>query len=435
MTHLPANVAIRQAAGEADLEGMCRLFASVFEPRSGELARVMFEHYPGPDRPVVFIAADTGAAPLPGDSGRAATRVVAAVMLVARPWALEDVVFRVAHVEVVATDPAYRGRGLLRAIFGLVDQAVRDGGYPLSAVMGIPSFYDRFGYRFAVRSGISLSMAAGEVAQAVTEDPFFERDRTLTVRSAAASDAPALVDRWHEQDVGLQLRGAYGLDLWEHYLREMASVDMARGQWYVVEEGTGRSRTVVAAFGYHLPGGQPMFVTLRSRDHTAAVTALRWAAQETLRLGKPRFLLGLRPGSGDYAAALGLGARLERPYGWQVKIAEPGRFLGAIGPALEKRLAASPFRGLTADLVIDFFRSRVALRWEKGRLADVVETVGITNLDELRPRMPEDTFVRLALGYRSLEELRGEQIEVGIPRQFRALLEVLFPKLEAWVDL
>lgn len=54
---------------------------------------------------------------------------------------------------------------------------------------------------------------------------------------------------------------------------------------------------------------------------------------------------------------------------------------------------------------------------------------------EMRPRLPEDAFVKLALGHRTLEELRAERIEVGIPRQHRALLEVLFPKLEGWVDL
>lgn len=297
-------------------------------------------------------------------------------MLLPKLWAIEGVALRVAEAEFVATDPAYRNRELQRRLFALFEQDAKAEGYTLSAVMGITSFYDRFGSSFALPAGYSLTMTAAEVARAVEDDPFRDKERRLSVRPATAADTPAVLALWRERDEGLQFREVKDLDHCRHYLGDLAGIDIIRGKWYLVEETPAPAGRVAAGFGFH-PAGRhaPDDDPPLSRPH-GHPGGHPLAAEETLHQQGQRLWLALRPGSSEHASAAGLGARPERPFGWQMRIIDRAGFLTALRPALERRLAASAFRGLEADLTLDLYCSQLVLRWRGGRLAEVTENPG-----------------------------------------------------------
>lgn len=55
-------------------------------------------------------------------------------------------VLRVGGIGVVATDPAYRGKGLMARTIEATHEAMRAGGYDLAMLFGIRDFYHRYGY-------------------------------------------------------------------------------------------------------------------------------------------------------------------------------------------------------------------------------------------------------------------------------------------------
>ena len=54
------------------------------------------------------------------------------------------------QVELVATDRAYEGRGLVRALMSWAHERSAARGHDLQVMIGIPYFYRRFGYEYAI---------------------------------------------------------------------------------------------------------------------------------------------------------------------------------------------------------------------------------------------------------------------------------------------
>jgi len=139
-----------------------------------------------------------------------------------------------------------------------------------------------------------------------------------------------------------------------------------------------------------------------------------------------------------------------RPYALYARIPDLAAFLHTIGPALERRLAASPLAGFTGMLTLSNYREGVRLAFAEGRLAeaqawplalDVVgQEFGQPSSDPRRPMamFPGLTWLQLVLGYRSLDQLQAAfpdcMVRGGEPR---ALLNALFPRTpsEIWALL
>jgi len=86
------------------------------------------------------------------------------------------------QVELVATDPAYEGRGLVRALMAWAHERSAERGHLLGVMIGIPYFYRLFGYEYAIDI---------PPAPSLTRAP--DAPRTGTLRPATAADLPAIV--------------------------------------------------------------------------------------------------------------------------------------------------------------------------------------------------------------------------------------------------
>jgi hypothetical protein len=131
----------------------------------------------------------------------------------------------------------------------------------------------------------------------------------------------------------------------------------------------------------------------------------------------------------------------DRPYAYYLRVPDLPGFLRRVRPVLERRLAASPLAGHTADLRLSFYRDGVRLLIDAGRLKSVEawpvprDTVGLDfalpSADPRRPSamLPGLTFLQLLFGHRSLEELEAAFPDCTVRgSENRALLNALFPK-------
>ncbi|MFO7171072.1 MAG: GNAT family N-acetyltransferase [Chloroflexota bacterium] len=351
----------------------------------------------------------------------ASRRVVASLCLL--PWRLhyQGVELRAGEMGVVGTLEEYRGRGLQRALNARFSELLREGGFDLSHIQGIPYFYRQFGYEYAA----PLEAWWRLHPSAVPDAPDGEG---LTCRRATPDDLPALTRLYDEAARALDLAALRDEATWRYLLGPGLRTETGAETWVVAgQDGEVAGYVRIAEHGF----GEGLIVAETSLlSAGAALAALQLFKRLAAERGKPYIRLNLPASSALVQVARGLGAYDGHAYAWQVRLPDPAALLRKIAPALERRLAASMFAGLTRTLHIDMYRAALLLELDHGRLARV----------EARPprgpsdvRLPPQLLAPLVLGYRSFGELAAWYPDVSGDGLARALVEVLFPKMDAFL--
>ena len=110
-------------------------------------------------------------------------RVVSTATLLDETLILDNVTIPAGQVELVATDRAYEGRGLVRALMGWAHERSASLGHLAQVMIGIPYFYRQFGYQYAIVLPQSRAVRAAP-----------SPDREHLVRTAGAADIPAMAE-------------------------------------------------------------------------------------------------------------------------------------------------------------------------------------------------------------------------------------------------
>jgi len=161
------------------------------------------------------------------DTSRPGRPLVACTFLWRHRWSYAGVEFGVSRPEIVASDPAYRRRGLVRAVMQMVHARGDGEGRPLSAITGIPYFYRQFGYEYVLDLGGGRTTYLPLVPPATADEP-----EACSLRPATADDVSAMaaiyaigrVDSlvWHEAE---ERRWRWFVEIWDDPSVRDASVD------------------------------------------------------------------------------------------------------------------------------------------------------------------------------------------------------------------
>ena len=226
------------------MAGAARLLAARGEPADADdLALVVATE--GRDGVVVVVDGD---------------RVVSTLTLLDEVVHIGEVAVPAGQVELVATDPDYEGRGLVRWAMEWAHERSRGRRHLLQVMVGIPYFYRQFGYAYA-----TPVPTWGRLDRSPDPDP------DLEVRRATLADIPAM-DR-------LQRAAQSGADVWmghtEACWRWLVERE-ASEQWLVERVGrpVGVARTTPSE-------GKPALAELAAVDDAAARTLVSWVVRST----------------------------------------------------------------------------------------------------------------------------------------------------------
>lgn len=346
-------------------------------------------------------------------------RIVSTTCLLPWHWRYEQVSLGAAMLEMVVTHPDYRQRGLVRAQIERFHQIVAARGDNLSVIEGIPYYYRQYGYAYAVDHYPTYSLPAWRAAEAPVEAP-----GAHTVRQAAPDEAGALAALYAQAMAPLDLITQRDAAYWR-FLLEWARYPA----WLIERAGEAVGYLVIQ------PGSRgPRVLESGIRDHAAALAALhhlRAQAAAEIQIAAP-------PTDALLQLAQSLGATPLPSDQWLIRLRDTAGFLATIGPALERRLAASAYAGLTTDLILNLFRRACRLRFSDGKLTQVQDigfvdaSLGANGGDLC---IPPDAFIRLIFGYRSLSELRDAWPDIVVKPAHRHLWETLFPPLRAYLSM
>lgn len=268
--------------------------------------------------------------------------VVSTATLLDETLVLDGVEIPASQVELVATDRAYEGRGLVRALMDWAHERSAARGRLVNVMLGIPYFYRRFGYTYAIP--ISAT-------RPVTSRP--DGDRHV-LRQAGVEDIPAMTRLQDAEQARADLRMPHSPALWRWLVARDGSTE-----WLVERDG------VPVATGRTTPPEEGVrLCEVAAVDEAAAhaLLALTEAAEVTER-----------PGSVAGAALEPfLGPAAEEANSYYVRIGDPVALLERLRPVFGRRLAEGGFADRAGEAVVSFYRSHVRLPFEAGEVGPVV---------------------------------------------------------------
>ena len=421
MTH--DTYRFRRAESSADADKLHDLYLDVFQTEDvGTLAKTMFHHLPGMTRENWFIAEE-----------KTNAEVVSAFALIPWTWEMEGIKLRVAEMGLVGTQAGHRGQGLMRALNRAFNATLAEESYDLAVIQGIPGFYHRFGFHWAVPLENHIDLSFHMI-------PDMDNDGTWRIRRAGMEDIPFLMEADKRYRKASFLSAFRDRAHWEYLLTHSRKTE------YGSEFRIIRPRSGDNAFYCRIPNqgfGPGLIVSEISEDigHDALLHLLAFCKKKAEGLGKPYLRLNVHNDTPAAGAAFSLGAEKGKPYAWQIKMPDRAAFLAKMAPVFEKRLKKSCFDGFSETLRLDFFGTSLDLKWQKGRLSAV--TPGTGNPCPLTFCVGGDLFPALCLGHRTWRELQHTRPDIFPSQQYirpetvqdstGLLVDVLFPAERSWV--
>lgn len=361
-------------------------------------------------------------------------RIVSSLCLIPQIWAYEGIPLGVGRPELVGTDPDYRNRGLVRKQFEIVHAWSHERGELMQAITGIPFYYRQFGYEMGLELGGSRS---GPLAQAVKDLKEGESE-PFPIRPARVEDLGWIAASYQRSRNRYLISAERDAALWR-YEFDGRRPDSANGsRFYVIESLEGQP------LGFFCTPTEPMF-----GGTMGVCTALELESGVSWQKIAPGLLRFLRKEGESVAAGLkkscdrvgfSLGTThpiydvlkeqlpiVRKVYAYYVRVPDLAAFLGRIAPVLEKRLEASPVAGFDGELKLSFYRQGVLLKFQQGRLSGI-EPYRPTSWSNADAAFPDQVFLQLLFGYRTLDELFYAYADCWANQSGRLLLEALFPR-------
>jgi GNAT superfamily N-acetyltransferase len=377
------------------------------------------------------------------DTGKAGNRIVACAFYLREEWEFEGIAVPVARPDIVATEPGYRNKGLVRAALEVIHERAAREDRPVQGITGIPYFYRQFGYEYAIdeRGSVTVAALAMVPDKPVEEEPY-------RLRQAGSQDIPAISACHRQQQAAYLVSRRLPDSFWQYYIDAEHEADAGWNdqRLRVIETANGDFRGFVfTPFRRSVDVFTVTMVTVvpGTNLYDAAPALLR----QLKRLGEqtPVDRSQATPAEPDKALlnlVLELGRNhpfydtlrpewlphRERPTAWYVRVPDLPGFLRRIAPVLERRLAGSTFSGYSGELRLDFYRGGLRMVFAQGELKTVEDCRFGAYDNSAKAGFPPLTFLRLVFGYSSLDDLRAAYPDVWVNGEAEALLVALFPK-------
>jgi GNAT superfamily N-acetyltransferase len=370
------------------------------------------------------------------DTRKEGNPIVACTCLWRQNWEYEGIPFPIGRPEIVASDPHYRHRGLIRALFEIIHARSEAEGHMVQAITGIPYFYRQFGYEYALDLGGSRTVILSLIPKAKEGEP-----EPFTLREAAVEDIPQISTLYNRR----RAESVVWTDIPEYYWRyhleawkAHPDTDRLLSIQMIVDAGGAVQGCVmmpVTRWGSNLP-----------------VWMLEFAAGVNLQAVMPPVLRALqaygaqlptrRPDTGPmhgisfelgrthpvyHVLGNALAPQYEAPYAWYVRVRDVPAFIRRIAPALERRLANSAVAGYTGELKLDFYRGGLRMVFENGRLTTAEHWPVPLYDSNASAGFPALVFLQLLFGHRSIDELRHAFPDVWTEHDPEVVLNALFP--------
>jgi GNAT superfamily N-acetyltransferase len=359
--------------------------------------------------------------------------LVSSLILVRQTWSYAGVPFGVGRLELVATHPDYRRRGLIsRQLKALHDRSVA-GGDLLQVITDLMFFHEEFGYHMA------LTQRAGRGGHAHELPPMPKAGEPAGLQPATPADIPTLINIDRHAQVRSLLSCLRDEKHWKHELTGRSRESMMCDKLLIIHQASKPVGYIVLGYGgipsFPIPGwlpGLPCPEQVVSIAGFELLPGTSWqeVASSVLRqlTGEAGYMLWLGREHPVYSVLANLLVRRPPHMGWFLRVPDLVQFLSQVAPVLERRLSGSDASGFTGTLRLHFYTQGLLLRFSEGGLTGVERWPEHSRRDS-DASMPVQMFLQLLFGHAKIAEIASAFPDCRIQTRLgETLLPVLFPK-------
>jgi hypothetical protein len=413
---LNGGFVLKSVASDQDVRRLARFNAEVHRSsKIGDMTRCLILDHPATRPEGCLYVEDT-------KSGA----VVSSLCLI--PWRIrfEDIELAAGEMGMVGTKKEYRRKGLIRCQVERFNELLEMGHYDISHIQRIPYFYRQFGYEFAIPLEPRWRVDLDKIP-----DTDKGKNKRFTFHPAGSEDLPELMRLFNEANRRLKVRTVRQESVWHYLLGPSLETEMAADTWIVMnklEDSVSYFRASRHGFGAGLIVSEAGPMT-----HDVALAVLSKCKGLAEEKRKPYIRLNLPEGSDLVETSRALGAYNPRSWAWQIRIVSLEMLLKKLVPVFERRVAQSPFAGLTQTVCLNLYRKAFDIRFERGRCREVTP-VGYRDFrDRSGICLPPPLMVPLLFGYHTPGELLQTNHDFLIDGKWRHLMETLFPPVESFL--
>lgn len=419
---------VLRAATSADIEPLTEFNGRIHEPAEPGFNRVAAWTHDL----LSGVRKGTGPADFTVVEDTRSGKIVSSSCLLDHTFTYAGIPFAAGQPELVGTDSAYRGRGLVRLQMETLHDWSRQRGQLLTGITGIPYYYRQFGYEMTVQLDGCRIGYADNVPRL---SPPGEVDAHC-VRPAAAADMAFVADCYNYGARRSLLTCQRSLENWlAEPLRTANSPH--RQELRIIETLEGKPvgffgfdpilrRVSICMTVFELAPGVSWQAVMHTVLRALWAEGQKAAAQPN---SKPCEAIMFHLGGEHpaYRAASNHLPKQPRQYAWYMRVPDLKAFLWKIAPALEQRLAASDCAGHSGALEIGFYYKGVRLVFAGGQV-EKIEDLSHSPSNWPAAAFPGLSFLQLLLGGRTVEELADFLPDCLVKPDDALLLNALFPK-------
>ncbi|TFG27428.1 MAG: GNAT family N-acetyltransferase [Promethearchaeota archaeon] len=380
------------------------------EPVRDYLSRIYLEH-PRKDQILWLYIEET-------DSNK----VVSSISLMPLKWKFNDITIPVSEMGFVGTLEKYRERGFIGELNHLYEQLMFERGYLISVIRGIPYYYRKLGYEFAMPLDDRMRLSANKIPSTKLNH--------LHIRKAKLEDIEFVKEMYENYQQDFFISNKFNIDLYvfKHFSDEYNEF---KSICYIIEYKGAPSAFFTFGMSYdnlaydikasHLNDEQclKMLQFIKEITHSKMNEKLDLCAREDSDLGRK---------------ILSLGGAHYHTYGWQVKIPNLKQFFEKIKVILEKRINNSIFKILTQNIKISNYKETIELILTNGKVAAIQLEKGYPKEGTCDLQVPGPMLNKLLIGDRSFEEINYIVKDAMIRFEVKDIINTLFPKKSSVPD-
>ncbi len=349
--------------------------------------------------------------------------IISSLALLPSEWTMEGQVLPYCELGFVGTLEKYRGQGLIGIIYEYYKQVMDNQGFIFSVLRGVPYFYRRLKYEFALPLDNLFSLPLS----LVPSDHFDH----LIIRKASEEDLPFIAQEYEKITKNLCIATKFNQE--EFQFRNMnAKYNENKFSTYILEDKEKQG----AYFTVGIPLGRKEMGVIQTSalTHSYMIKILQFVKQasdekdpqEILYCGNKRSQLG------QYLVSLG--GAFDQRWAWQVHILDLKRFFQGIQTVLEKRINQSTFNRMTRTVKISDYHKTIELVFVEGKIAKIDVIKGYPDRKECDVIIPGTMLTKLLLSDRTVKEINHIVTDTVVKQDSAKLIDVLFPKRESYPD-
>ena len=345
--------------------------------------------------------------------------ILSLVVLLPSRWNIKGISIPICEMELVGTVEKHRGKQLIKKLIEIYEKVMQEKKYLVSVIRGIPYYYRRFGFTFAIPLDERIILPADSITQNFNDK--------ISIRKAHSGDIEEIERLYGEYYRSFFIYTPFDDKQFKtKFLNE--KFDNRKRTTYILEE----NGFIVGFFSigdmYDFQGISIISSHLTPFQIDTIFHFLKRAEKNHMKTDL-QINVSLDSSIGVYLLELG-GAILSR-YSWQVKIPQVHLFFKILKPIFEKRLQESEFRNLTEKVTIGNYHQDIEIQFMKGSIKEIKHSNFVNSsslLDMCDLRVPDPLLYNLLLGDKSIEEILCFFPDTKLNSASRKLLDILFPK-------